>query len=247
MVHECAPDVVINAQALSDVDRCEQAPELARAMNVQTVTHLVRALERTPALFVHVSTDYVFDGAKGRPYTEDDAPHPMSIYGRSKLAGEELALGYARALIVRTSTLFGPGRKNFCDHIVAQLSASQPVEAFVDQVTSPTYTSDAARAIGELVRVLWQADAGARPRLYHVANQPGCSRVAFAHRVADLLGSPRELIRAIPMAAQHRPAPRPACSALASVHLARVIGDGLRPWHEALEAYLRERHWITYT
>ena len=223
------------------MDRCEREPDQATAHNVRTTAHLVQALQDAQTLFVHVSTDYVFDGTKGSPYVESDAPRPLSVYGRSKVEGERVALRYPRAIIVRTSTLFGPGRANFCDYMISRLKAGETVEAFADQVTSPTYTADLAAAIGELGAALRRSWDAARPRVYHLVNAGGCSRVTFARRIADLLGCPRELIRAIAMADQQRPALRPAYSALASTQAPGLIGRTLRPWDEALQAYLRDR------
>lgn len=244
VVAELRPALVIHAQALSDVDRCEREPQAAQAHNVDALRHVVRALAPSRALLIAVSTDYVFDGAKAAPYDERDEPHPISVYGRSKHAAERCALERERAVIVRTSTLFGAGRMNYCDHIVQQLRDGQPVEAFLDQVTSPTFTDDLAESLVELSQALearWGAEI---PRVYHLANRGGCSRVAFAERIADLLGCRRDLIRQISMAAQRRPAPRPAYSALMTVNVPQLIGRSLRPWDDALQAYLRQRHWL---
>jgi dTDP-4-dehydrorhamnose reductase len=244
VIRACRPDVVIHAQALSDVDQCEREPALADALNVTTIRHVLRAVEGTDTLVVYVSTDYVFDGTKGAPYDERDAPRPTSVYGRSKLAGERVALGYPRALVVRPSTLFGPGRTSFCEHVVSRVQAGQPVEAFADQVTSPTYTEDLAGGMGELIAALHRMWETAPSRLYHIVNAGSCSRVTFARRAAALVGGRPGLIQSISMAAQHRPARRPPCSALVSVYLDRVIGRVLRPWDDALEAYLRDRRWL---
>jgi dTDP-4-dehydrorhamnose reductase len=244
-IEALAPDVLIHAQALSDVDRCEREPAEAIAQNATTVQHVVSALAGRPTLLVHVSTDYVFDGRKGAAYEEADPPNPVSVYGRSKLEGERQALRHPRAIVVRPSTLFGPGRMNFCDHVVQRLKAGEPVEAFFDQRTSPTYTVDLAEAIEAISRALLERPAEAWPRIVHAANAGGCTRVAFAERVADLLGCSRDLIQRIPMAAQRRPAPRPPCSMLTTTILPSLIGRTLRPWDEALEAYLRRRRFVT--
>lgn len=235
---------MIHTQALSDVDLCEREPDEARAQNIQTITHLVQALAGTEARLVYMSTDYVFDGTKGSPYCETDAPNPISAYGRSKLEGERVALSYPRALVVRTSTLFGPGRMNFCDWMVSRLRTGQNVEAFADQVTSPTYTIDLAEGIAEVGTALLRAQPDLGTRICHVTNAGGCSRVEWAERLADLLGCSRGLVKQIAMADQRRPAPRPAYSALMTTTLPRVIGRTLRPWDDALQAYLRERHWL---
>ena len=246
VIRALRPEVVIHAQALSDVDRCEQDQELTHAMNVRTTANIIEALRDTGALMVYVSTDYVFDGAKGIPYDETDEPRPLSVYGRSKVKSERLTLDYAHGIVVRPSTLFGPGRMNFCDSIVTRVKAGQSVEAFQDQVTSPTYTEDFAEGIGHVVRTLQrQGVSAAMPsRILHVANAGGCSRLELAQRVVDLLGSSREHIRPIRMAEQQRPAPRPAYSVLTSCYLFAMIGRTLRPWDDAVHAYLRARHWL---
>ena len=230
---------------MSDVDRCELEPALAREQNVLAVEHLIRGLPGGKALLVFVSTDYVFDGTKGLPYDERDAPRPISVYGLSKWEAEQAVRRYPRSVVVRTSTLFGPGRSNFCDHIASQLRAGKPVEAFIDQTTSPTSTEDLAEGIEELSAALARSWGAATPRLYHMANAGASSRVAFARRIAQLLGCSEALVRPIPMEAQRRPARRPPYSALASLHLRAVIGRTLRPWDDALRAYLRQRGWIS--
>lgn len=236
-----APDVVVHAQAQSDVDQCELDPVEARAQNVEATRHVVEALRPTATRLIHVSTDYVFDGRKGSPYDEQDTPHPISVYGRTKLEAERVVLGYTGGIIVRPSTLFGPGRMNFCDRVVQAALEGATVEAFEDQATSPSFTEDVADAIGELLVALARGHAD-HLRIYHVANAGGCTRLDFAHRIVDLLGRSRSCVRSVRMAAQSRPAPRPAMSILTTVALPGVIGRRPRSWHEALHAYLRQRH-----
>ncbi len=244
VVERLQPQVVIHAQALSDVDRCELEPTLAREQNVRATIHLIEAIRPLNPLFIQLSTDYVFDGTKGAPYTEADAPNPLSVYGRSKWDAEQLALSYSRGIVIRPSTLFGPGRMNFCQYLAERLAAHQPVDAFLDQTTSPTYTVDLAEGIGALCQAL-EPVLALGTRIYHVANVGGASRVDVAERVADVLGAPRELIQRIPMRAQHRPALRPAYSALSSAQFTSVVGQPLRSWESALTAYLRERTSVT--
>jgi len=234
---------------MSDVDACERDPAQAHAQNVETVANLTEALGEgrsggIGSVFVYVSTDYVFDGTKGTPYDETDPPHPISVYGRSKADGEQAALGYERGVVVRPSTLFGAGRANFCDMIARGALEGGTVEAFTDQTTSPTFTDDLAEAIGDLIPALAAGRTG-MPRIFHTANAGGCTRLAFAHRVVDLLGRPRSCVRPIRMHEQQRPAQRPAYSALTTRVLPAIIGRTLRPWDEALEAYLRQRHWLS--
>lgn len=240
------PDLVIHAQALSDVDRCQREPELAEAMNVRPVAHLVQALgARGEGTLIFISTDYVFDGAKGRPYEEEDQPNPLSVYGASKRRGEAIALSSPRAAVIRLSTLFGPARTNFCDHVAQRVQAGEPVEAFTDQVTSPSYTEDVAEAIGELVAALGKDGVAAWPsRVLHVANAGGCSRLEFACRVAELVGGSREDVRPIRMSDQGRSAPRPPNSSLSSRYLHGLVKKPLRSWQDALHEYLSQRRWL---
>ena len=240
-VERLRPDVVVHTQAMSDVDRCEREPDLARRMNVEATEYLVKALAGTPAILLYISTDYVFDGASGRPYDETDAPNPISVYGRSKLDGEQAALRLSRAAVIRPSTLFGPARMNFCDAIVQALQAQRRMEAFADQTTSPTYTDDMASAIRGLVVLFSASNRWPVSRIVHLTNAGAATRVAFAHTVADALGCSRSFVQPIRMAEQHRPARRPAYSALTSKELIPLLGTAMRPWQEALRAYLDSR------
>ncbi len=244
LVGEVRPEVVVNTQALSDVDRCELEPELAHAQNVETTANLITAVSGIGAGLLHVSTDYVFDGSKQAPYDEADAPNPLSVYGRVKLVAERLVLECPRGVVARTSTLFGSARMNFCDHVVTQVQAGRPVEAFSDQVTSPTYTDDAAQGLEELVDALFRAGGRPSVKIVHVANDGCVSRVEFARRVAMLLGASPELIRATALAGGRRPAVRPRCSALATHTLLNVIGRRLPGWDDALVRYLQDRRWL---
>jgi len=244
VIETVRPDAVIHAQALSDVDRCEREPQLAHRMNVETTQHLVEALRGSAGVLVYVSTDYVFDGTQRTPYVEMDRPNPLSVYARSKLDGERTVLEHPTAIVVRPSTLFGPARMNFCNAVVQAAGERRTIEAFSDQTTSPTYTEDCADALEALVRWRMTEPGRAGPRIYHVANDGACPRLTLAYRILELLGAPRDVVRPVRMADQHRPAPRPAYSALGTTELPNAIGRRLRPWDEALHAYLRQRRWL---
>ena len=234
------PDVVIHAQAFSDVDRCEQEPVEAEAMNIGATANLLEALQGSPAWLIHISSDYVFDGTRGRPYDEADAPNPLGVYGRTKLASERLVLSRPLGFVVRVSTLFGQGRKTFCDQIVQRLRAGQTVEAFMDQTTSPSFTDDVAEGLGDLIGALQRPSLPGR--ILHLVNAGGCSRVEWARCVAEILGLPMGGIQAVPMARAGRAASRPAYSALTTRVGLELIGRTLRPWQEALEIYLRRQY-----
>ncbi len=181
---DLAPDVVVNAAALTDVDGCEADPDAAFRVNALGARNVALGAARAGAALVQLSTEYVFDGAKGAAYWEFDRPCPISVYGASKLAGEELARSvHARTYIARTSWLYGLASSNFVTKILA-LAGERPDLAVVDnEVGSPTFCDDLADAILALITT------GAFGT-YHLANEGECSRYEFARAILDQAGRP---------------------------------------------------------
>ncbi len=233
VVASFGPEAVVNCAAVTDVDGCERDPDRAYAVNALGVRHLAVAASRLGAHIVHVSTDYVFDGEAGRPYTEWDDVGPISVYGRSKLGGERELADHARSwAIVRTSWVFGEWGADFV-HYALNADAGR---GFVDDQTSvPTYSVDLARV---LVRLAVERRAG----LYHVTNQGSCTRYELARDVLELAGRDAASLKAISAVDLDRPAARPRASVLDGVAL-RAVGLGpLRHYRDALAEYLAERH-----
>jgi len=237
MLDAVRPDVVINAAAFNDVDGAEADPAPAMTVNSVGAGHLARACRQRGVLLVHVSTDYVFDGAKREPYREDECPRPLNVYGVSKLAGCLLvAAAGGPHLIVRTSALFGAGGNrvkggSFVERILARARRGEPLRVVRDQVFSPTYAPDLAAALLALV------DSDARG-LFHVTNSGSCSSHELAVAALEIAGisAPVEAILSADLAA---PARRPPYSVLAN-DKARAAGLApLRPWREALAEFLR--------
>lgn len=230
-------DVVANAAAFTQVDRCEREPEAARRANAQAPGLLAEACARRGARLVHVSTDYVFSGDGSSPYREEDPPDPRSVYGRTKLEGERAVLAAAPShLVVRTSWLFGRGR-NFLAAILAQAEASRrgesrdPLRVVDDQRGRPTWAVDLAEAIRRLV------DRRATG-LYHVAGGGIASWWDVARLCLDEAGfADLELLRARTRDLRLA-APRPAWSVL-DCSKAEALGVRMRDWREAVRAYLR--------
>jgi dTDP-4-dehydrorhamnose reductase len=232
LVERVRPDVVWNATAWNRVDAAESEADAAFAVNARGPAHLARAAREASALLVHYSTDYVFDGASSRPYREDDPPHPLSVYGASKLEGERLVAQEGGAhLVVRTSGVLGRGGSeqkggSFVERIVAQARAGRPLRVVADQVFAPTSAVDLAAASVALVR------AGARG-LVHVTNAGSCSwhALALAALAAAGIDAP---VEPISLADLKLPARRPAYSVLDTAR-ARSLGlPPLRSWREAL-------------
>jgi len=226
------PDVVFNATAYNRVDAAESEPLAAFAVNAAAPHFLARAARDAGALLVHYSTDYVFDGTASRPYREDDAPHPLGVYGASKLAGEHLAAAAgAEHLVVRTSGVLGRGGSeqkggSFVERIVAKARAGEPLRVVADQVFAPTCAADLAQASIALLR------AGARG-LFHVTNAGACSWHELAQAALALAGLEAHVER-ISIADLRLPARRPRYSALSCEKYLGLGLPPLRPWREAL-------------
>ena len=228
-------DAIVHAAAYTQVDRCETEYGLALQGNRDAVVNVARlALERNAHL-VTVSTDYVFDGTKRSPYLETDPVAPVNAYGRSKLAGEEAALeSGAKALVVRTSWLFGPGGKNFVDTIAGKLERGEALEVVDDQRGSPTYTRDLAHGIA---RLLGRGATG----VVHLTNTGETTWYGFAVEIARYLGSSTPIA---PVTTDRfpRPAARPAYSVLSGERYASLAGEHPPRWEDALHHYLAGRN-----
>jgi len=227
-VEEVHPDWIINAAAFNDVDAAEAMTDAAFAVNGAGPGHVAEAAAVVGASIVHISSDYVFDGTKGTPYTEDDIPNPLSVYARSKYEGETRVLeSAASACVLRTAWLYGRHGKNFVKAILAAAARGGPIKVVADQVGSPTATADLAQAIAQFLQTPARG-------LFHVANAGACSRFEFAQAIVQ--GSVEVLPTTTAEAA--RPALRPANSSLGSV---RWQESGLTPlssWRSALDAFL---------
>lgn len=229
------PDVVINCAAYNDVDRAEHEADAALRTNALGVLSLARATRDAGAIFVHYSTDFVFDGETDRPYVETDAPNPRSVYATSKLVGEWFATDATRTYVLRVESLFGhPGssaaRRGSLGSIIDRILAGSEVPVFVDRTVSPTYTADVARATRALI------DGGVAHGLYHCVNSGAITWLEVAEEAARLLGRP---LNATPLtlATAKLMAPRPRYCALSPARLA-AAGIVMPPWQDALRRYL---------
>lgn len=227
------PEVVVNCAAMTAVDACESEEERAFAVNARGAGNAAAAARAIGARLVHVSTDYVFDGRGGEPYGEDAATGPLSVYGRSKLAGEEevAAGGGGETLVVRTSWLFGPGGGNFVTTMLRLLErGTDPLRVVDDQVGCPTYAPYLARALWELVGIGSEG-------LVHYRNREPVSWYGFAR---EIVASWRPDVGVEPVATEAfpRPAPRPAYSVLAVDRFEALAGRPVESWRAGLGEYL---------
>ncbi len=227
------PEIVVHLAAYTDVDGCESNEEKAFAVNAEGTLHVARAVSRCQAKMVYLSTDYVFDGNKREPYLESDAPHPLNVYGRSKLKGEQYVQTWAKdALIIRTQWLYGRHGKNFVNSILRQANEKKTLSIVNDQIGSPTHTID----LSEAISVLIQCDANG---IFHVSNGDACTWYEFGQKVLEL--SDLSDVKVIPISSKElgRPAVRPSYSVFSPQKLKKETGFVLRSWSEALRDYLQ--------
>ena len=228
VIADARPAWVVHAAAWTDVDGCERDPGRAFLVNGEGTRRVAEACRAVGAGLVYLSTDYVFDGQKNAPYVETDPVAPLSVYARSKVAGEEAVRAVApRWAIVRTAWLFGVSGKNFVKTIVEKGAAGGPLRVVDDQVGCPTYARDLAEAIQHLV-------SRELTGIYHVTNAGSCSWHAFARAILKEAGLAHVPVAPMTTAELGRPAPRPAFSVLANHGWAAAGLPPLRPWPEAL-------------
>jgi dTDP-4-dehydrorhamnose reductase len=229
------PNVTVNCAAYVRVNDAEDHAEDAFRVNALGALHVAQACAEVKSTCVYISTDFVFDGAASRPYTEEDVSHPINVYGTSKLAGEFLVQrACPRWLIARMASLFGEtGSRgkggNFVDTIVRNAKVQTPIRVVNDVRMSPTYALDAAKALAWL---LSHGETG----VFHLANAGSCTWFEFAQRILELVGTPTRL-KAITSQEYPSRAPRPKDSSLRSTRIPPEARALLRPWQDALASY----------
>ncbi len=233
VVHTDHPDLIINAAAYTNVDGCESDFDLAYRVNALGPRNLAVAANQIGAAIVHISTDYVFPGNATSPYLEHDATGPLSVYGKSKLAGEQLIASLcSRHYIVRTAWLYGLHGKNFVRTMLQIGQKESTVRVVNDQLGSPTYTPDFAAGIAQLVR---------KPAygIYHLTNQGTCTWYEFAKAIFEEANLSVH-VEPITTADLNRPAHRPAYSVLDNF-MWRLEGFApLRHYRDALKSYIQD-------
>ena len=231
------PDVVVHSAAQSDVDAAELQPELTRAVNTQGSENIACACAAVGTFLIAISTDYVFNGAAGRPYREEDPPHPVNAYGWSKLEGERAVLSAApRSLVVRVSGLFGRGRPNFVLQAARSFRAGKSFQVTTDQINSPSYVVDVTMGIRTIIE---RSESGQELHgILHLANSGGATRLEVAQVIANYLGTPDSLIQKTTWEVLDRPARRPPDSRLDSSRWAQFSGSSLRSLSQAIQAFL---------
>ena len=245
-VHTARPDIIVNAAAYTAVDRAESDRELAFAVNTAAPGILAELAERSGAVLIHYSTDYVFDGTKSWPYREDDATNPLSVYGASKRDGEAaVRAALPQHLILRTSWVFGAHGANFLKTMLRLAHERDTLTVVSDQFGAPTSADLIAQTTARLVGAIIQAKTTVPYGIYHLSAGGETSWHGFA---ADLIARARALgmpvrvgndaVRAIPTSAYPTPAKRPANSRLDTAKLRANFGLDLPPWQDGVRTVL---------
>jgi len=243
-----SPDVIINATAYTAVDRAESEPQLAMAINADSVRTMAEEAQKAKAALIHFSTDYVFDGQKGSPYIETDSPNPLSVYGKTKLAGERHIEDVGGSyLILRTSWVYSLRRESFVTKVLEWARQQEVLKIVDDQVSSPTW----ARMLAEVTALLlarahdnlftW---IGERSGIYHLAGSGACSRYEWAQAILENDPQPESRLarEILPSKTVDFPTPaqRPLYSALNCEKFSKVFGLTLPHWRDALKLAMEE-------
>ena len=235
-------DVLINCAAMTNVDLCEQKRQAAFRINADAPEMLAKISHRKGARFIHFSTDYVFDGEKRTPYTEEDAAEPISVYGESKREGEEKVLAMnERNLVVRVSWVFGPERPSFIDNMIQRARTEPDLAAVADKWSTPTYTRDVASIIPHF----FPAEVGG---VLHLSNEGQCTWREYAHYALEICraqGMKLEARDVTPLKMEEMKAfvaRRPVYTVLGTDRLTEIMGRRPRPWREAVAEYIQENY-----
>ncbi|TRU09769.1 MAG: dTDP-4-dehydrorhamnose reductase [Microcystis sp. Msp_OC_L_20101000_S702] len=242
LIREIHPDYLVNAAAYTAVDKAETEPDLAYSINAIAPKIMAESAEKIKAKFLHISTDYVFDGRKNTPYLETDLTNPLGVYGQSKLRGEEeIKTVNSQAIILRTAWVYGSyGKSNFVKTMLRLGKEREELKVVVDQVGSPTWAKDIATAITHLL-----INVDNPPGIYNFTNSGVASWFDLTKAIfeeAKISGIPLKIQRVIPITTAEYPTPavRPAYSVLSSQKISQQLGYIPPYWRDSLKAMLNQ-------
>ena len=234
IISKIVPDIIIHCAAFANADECETDIETAFDVNTIGSGNVAIASKITKGAMVYISSDYVFDGKKNSPYFESDVPNPISIYGISKYGGELIVKhSLNKFFIVRTSWLYAKKGKNFVNTILSLVKDKKELRVVDDQVGSPTYIPDLARAISALISTKYYGT-------YHITNSGECSWYEFAYKILKYANIKDIKVTPISTEELNRPAPRPKYSVLKNFNLEKKKIYKMRKWELALKDFFRK-------
>ena len=235
------PKFIINCAAYTAVDKAEDETEKAAVVNTDAVMNLTEAAASINAFLLHISTDYVFDGNTNMPYTEKDAVNPLSVYGKTKLAGEHAALAYARSMVVRTAWLYAAEGNNFVNTMLRLGNERTSVNVVNDQYGSPTYAYDLAKTLLKIVDKVNKNPAAFHSGIYHFTNEGTCSWFDFAKKIMEL-GQCNCIVNPVNSAAYPTAAHRPKYSALSKEKIKQTYGIRIASWEDGLIRCFKQKN-----
>ncbi len=247
VLKEMCPDFVINTASFVRVDDCETMPEKAMQVNGIGALNIAKVCREIDAFNIYISTDYVFDGNKGEPYTEDDFPNPINVYGTSKYVGEIFTRNYSaekKWAVVRVASLYGKrGARgkggNFVEFMIQKAKNNEPICVVDDMIMSPTYTMHVAKMLEKII-----SERKIVSGIYHMTNEGFCSWYEFTEKIFEILGLKNIELKKINTKNLDRLAKRPLFSVLENKRL-KEMGLRMPRWEEALKEYLIEKGYIS--
>jgi len=230
-------DFVINCAAYTQVDKAEKEPEKAKLINAGCVKGLIDSIKQYNTKFIHISTDYVFDGINHKPYVEENKTNPMSVYGKTKAEGEKIALAYKNSMIIRTSWLYSKYGNNFVKTIQRYSKEKEELNVVFDQVGSPTYAYDLAMAIFHIINESVNKNNFV-PGIYHYSNEGVCSWYDFARAIANKSYASCKIN---PIESKDYPTPthRPFYSVLNKSKIKSTYNLSIPHWEDSLSEYYK--------
>ncbi|MDR1198239.1 MAG: dTDP-4-dehydrorhamnose reductase [Prevotellaceae bacterium] len=236
---EHKPDFLINCAAYTAVDKAESDYANAMLINADAVANLADACKICNTVFFHISTDYVFDGKKPSPYSESDSPNPVSIYGKTKLLGEQNALSYRKTIVIRTSWLYSTFGNNFVKTMLRLGSEHRKIRVVADQTGSPTYAEDLAVAILKIIETIIENPESMKTGIFNFANEGQCTWYDFAKEIMKL-GNKNCTVEAISTAEYPTAAQRPQCSLLDTKKIKTSYHVAVPHWQTSLQRCINQ-------
>lgn len=240
LFNELKPDYIVNCSAYTAVVNAEFEKDLARSVNALGPKHIGKNAATIGAGVIHISTDYVFDGNANTPLTPEDKANPQSVYGKTKLEGEQLLLlENPKSIVIRTSWLYSPYGQNFFKTMLSLGNKQNEVDVVYDQVGTPTYAYDLAQAILQILKIASNSSSAFKPGIYHYSNEGVCSWFDFAQMIYHIAGIDCKVnpVRSDVMKAM---APRPMYSVLDKTAIKKQFGISIPYWTDSLRACFKQ-------
>jgi dTDP-4-dehydrorhamnose reductase len=238
-IKDTKPDWIINCAAYNYVDKAEEESEKAMMINGLAVRNISSVIRDSPTRFIHLSSDYVFDGTSNVPYRESDKPNPLSVYGRSKAEGEKYALLHPGTVVIRTSWLYSSFGNNFVKTILKLANEKESINVVKDQVGTPTYAADLAHAIIQIITSVNNHQIAFNAGIYNFSNEGSCSWFDFAQAIIEDAGLK---CKVIPIETKDYPsvAVRPLYSVLSKVKITENYRLAIPHWRTSLAKCIKE-------